>query len=344
MGSEVTTLSTAVLGAGSWGTAIASLLSKKGVPTVLWARDTRTAETIARDHRNPRYLSDQTLPQSLVSTDDLGGAVADAAAIILAVPSHGMREICTRLTMLPLRDDVLFLSLAKGIEAETSLRMSEVIGATIGEQHASRIAVLSGPNHAEEVIREIPSATVIASISEPTAIRLQDVFMAPYFRVYTNTDLVGVEVAGAVKNVIAIAAGISDGLGFGDNTKASLVTRGLAEMVRLGSALGANPMTFLGLAGIGDLVVTATSRHSRNRMVGERLGRGEKIADILKSMQMVAEGVRTAPAALALGSRIGVELPITDEVVAIIDGSKDPRESVLSLMDRPPSPEMRNDL
>ena len=326
----------AVIGSGSWGTAIADLLCGKGHDVVLWARRSEVAEVIAKDHRNPFYLSDRLIHPAVRATSDVEAALSGAEIIVMAVPSHAMRDTAGHLAdVLSQRSTTAaaLVSLAKGIEASTLMRMSEVLGECMPGS-AGRIAVLSGPNHAEEVIRGIPTATVVSSGNEQLAVELQDIFMTPLFRVYTNKDLVGVELGGASKNVIALAAGVSDGLGFGDNTKASLMTRGLAEMARLGAAMGAGARTFSGLSGLGDLIVTCVSAYSRNRLVGQRLGKDERLADIMADMRMVAEGVRTAPAILELAARHDVELPIATMVTELLAGRKEPDECVTDLMSR----------
>lgn len=324
------------MGSGSWGTAIADLLCGKGHDVVLWARRSQVSGSIARDHKNPFYLSDRSIHPAVKATSDFEAALAGADLIVLAVPSHAMRDTSLRLADALSRSAEAvpaLVSLAKGIEAATLMRMSEVLAQCLPAA-AGRLAVLSGPNHAEEVIRGIPTATVISSSDQRLAAELQDIFMTPLFRVYTNRDLVGVELGGACKNVIALAAGVSDGLGFGDNTKASLMTRGLAEMARLGTAMGASARTFSGLSGLGDLIVTCVSAYSRNRLVGQRLGKGERLADIMADMRMVAEGVRTAPAILELAARHGVELPIATMVTELLAGRKEPDECVTDLMSR----------
>lgn len=323
----------AVVGAGSWGTAISALLAKKDFPVTLWARDSELARVMQASHRNPRYLVDVLVPPNVLITDDLGEALVGAESVVFAVPSHAMRSIVQRARE-HLISEVLILSLAKGIEVDSLMRMSEVIESELPEEFRKRIGVLSGPNHAEEVSRQIPSATVISALDRKVALKLQEIFMTPYFRVYTNPDIVGVELGGATKNVIAIAAGISDGLGYGDNTKASLMTRGLAEMTRLGVAIGARPLTFSGLSGVGDLIVTCTSRHSRNRAVGEKIGKGMTLEEVSRDMRMVAEGVRTSLAIRCLAEKHGVEMPITKNVTEVLYEGKDPRNCVSDLMTR----------
>lgn len=324
----------AVIGAGSWGTANARLLALKGYRVGLWAREPEIVESIRTRGRNCYYLTDVELPRPAVEpTEDINEAVLDACVVVLAAPSHVVREVVASLRD-SLRPDQIVVNLAKGIEQGTTKRMSEVLREELPAAMQSRIAVLSGPNHAEEVSKAIPSATVVAALDPTVGRRLQEVFMAPYFRVYTNPDVVGVELGGATKNVVAIGAGVSDGLGFGDNTKASLMTRGLAEMTRLGVALGAKPLTFAGLSGMGDLIATCTSRHSRNRLVGEQLASGMSIEAIGETTKMVAEGVRTAPAVRALAEQNGVEMPITMQVTQVLNGEKNAREAVTSLMSR----------
>lgn len=324
----------AVIGAGSWGTANARLLALKGYSVGLWAREPEVVESIRSTGRNAYYLTDTDLPQPAVeATGEMEEAMRGAAAVVLAAPSHVLRQVVSDLRDY-LRPEQLVLSLAKGVEQGTLKRMTEVLAEELPPSLRGRLAVLSGPNHAEEVSREIPSATVIAALDEGVARQLQALYMTPYFRVYTNPDVVGVELGGATKNVIAIGAGVSDGLGFGDNTKASLITRGLAEMTRLGVRLGARPLTFAGLSGIGDLIATCTSRHSRNRDVGEKLARGMTAEEIAAATKMVAEGVRTAPAVRALAERLGIEVPITVQVTEVLGGKKDAREAVTSLMGR----------
>lgn len=322
----------AVIGSGSWGTAIANLMAEKNVETRLWARDRFIADTINSDHRNPRYLTDVRLHDGIRATDSPETALKSCNIVVMAVPSH-----VTRKTLINIKPFVAgqpyFVSVTKGFEGESLMRMSQVIAEELPERNAN-VAVLSGPNHAEEVGEHIPSATVISSLSNETAVLLQETFMTSYFRVYTNPDIIGVELGGAIKNVIAIAAGISDGLGYGDNTKASLMTRGLAEMTRLGMAAGARQETFSGLSGVGDLIATCTSRHSRNRAVGETIARGAGLSELNKDMRMVAEGIRSSEGVCRLAKKLGVEMPISNAVREIIYQSKDPRRCVQELMTR----------
>lgn len=323
----------AVIGAGSWGTAIAALLARKGHAVALWARNKKLAEQIQALRYNPRYLEGVFLPKRVWATSDLKKAISNCDVVVLAVPSFAMRSTVKK-TIPYLQSHMLIVSLAKGLEEKTLMRMSEVLESELPPSFRQNIGVLSGPNHAEEISRDIPSATVIAASSSKVAKKLQNLFITPTFRVYTNPDVVGVELAGAVKNIIAIAAGVSDGLGYGDNTKASLITRGLAEMTRLGKALGAQPLTFAGLSGMGDLIVTCSSHYSRNRGVGERVGKGAKLKEILKETSMVAEGVRTSQAVAKLAKKHKVEMPIAESVVAVLYYDKEPRYCVKELMRR----------
>ncbi|HET6498715.1 MAG TPA: NAD(P)H-dependent glycerol-3-phosphate dehydrogenase [Coriobacteriia bacterium] len=327
----------AVIGAGSWGTAIACVLGSKGVRTAVWARSQDVVDGIASEGRNPRYLSDVALPPSVWATTDLEGAVAGADVMIVATPSVAVRQTASALAEL-WDGSTPVVSLAKGLERGTLLRMTEVLAEVLGG--SSRLAALSGPNHAEEVSLGIPSATVIAAYEEQVGLELRALFSTPSFRAYTNPDVVGVELAGASKNVIAVAAGISDGLGFGDNSKASLMTRGLAEMTRLGRSRGANPMTYMGLAGMGDLIATCTSRHSRNRALGECIARGGSVPQYEAESRMVAEGAFACVTVDELGRAAGLELPITHLVRDIVQGRRSVAEAVGALMGRDATDEL----
>ena len=328
----------AVVGAGSWGTALAAVTADKGVDTILWARREELAQAIASRHENPDYLSGIELPPSLQATHDLEKATSTASVVVMAVPSHAFRVIFHDVVPL-LGPDVPVVSLTKGIEQDSLKRMSEVMGeeADLGP---SRVAALSGPNLAREVVARQPSATVVACAEKGVARKLQDAFMAHYFRVYTNPDVVGVELGGSMKNVIALAAGMAAGMGFGDNAKASLITRGLAEIARLGVAMGGNPLTFAGLAGMGDLVATCYSPLSRNRTVGEQLGRGRRLDEITGEMKMVAEGVKSSKPLCAMAERHSVEVPIAQHVVRVLYEGVSPEDMVLSLMLRFAKPEL----
>lgn len=328
----------AVLSDGGWGTALALTLLKNGHRVRLWGPFPDYVEELRRRRENSRFLPGVPLPPELALETGLAAATADAELIVLAAPAQYARSLLEKLRQTALPPDPLFVNVAKGIEVGTLLRMSELTEAVLGPR---RYAVLSGPSHAEEVARQVPTAVVTASTDDAAARAVQAAFMNPRFRVYTSSDVIGVELGGALKNVLALAAGVCDGMGFGDNTKAALMTRGIAEMARLGAALGGRPETFSGLSGIGDLIVTCTSRHSRNRHVGEELGRGRPLEDILREMGgQVAEGVTTARSAFQLARRAGVETPIIDQVYAALYDGRDPRQAVRELMTREGKPEM----
>ena len=319
----------AVLGAGSWGTAVAAICAASS-DTVLWARRGELAEQICSQHRNVAYLPEVELPATLRATASLGDAVGDAGLVVMAVPSHGFRAILSQAAPSVGRG-VAVISLAKGLEEGSLARMTEVVVDVLPDHPAG---VLTGPNLAHEVVAGQPTASVVAIDDDELGRRVQELLSTGTFRVYTNRDVVGCEIAGALKNVIAIAAGMADGMGFGDNSKAALITRGLAELARLGVAMGGNPLTFSGLAGMGDLVATCTSRQSRNRHVGHELGAGRALPEIVADMNMVAEGVKTAPSVLELGRRHDVELPIVEQVVEVLSGRKPAREIIPALMRR----------
>ena len=329
----------AVVGAGSWGTAFASVLVRNHMPTLLWSRRADLARDINTKHRNETYLPGSDLPAALRATADLEEAVGRASVIIIAIPSHGFRDKMKEMGPL-ISPDASVIHLTKGIEPDSLLRMSEVI-CEAGGIEPDRAGVVSGPNLAKEVARGLPGATVVACTDEARAQRLQRLFHCASFRVYTNTDVCGVEIGGTTKNVIAIAAGIADGMGYGDNSKSALITRGLIEITRLGVQMGAQPMTFMGLAGIGDLVATCMSRQSRNRHVGEQLGLGRKLDEIIAEMNMVAEGVKSCSAVLGLAERAGVEMPIVSRVGKILFENADPRAMVSDLLSRAPEPEFK---
>ena len=327
----------AVMGAGSWGTAYAMMCVDAGEDVVLWARRSDVAKQVNTDHRNIDYLGDVELPSGLRSTADPEEALGDAEVVVLAVPSHALRSSLTQWKDLVPRKGI-FVSLIKGIELETHKRASQVIRSTL-DVAFSHTVVVSGPNLAKECASRMPGATVAAGPETEVVQRVQAMSHTPYFRVYTNPDVVGVELGGAVKNGIALAAGMADGMGFGDNTKAMLVTRGLAEMTRLGVAHGGNPMTFSGLAGMGDLVATCMSKKSRNRHVGEELGKGRSLDEIIAEMNMVAEGVKSSKALAAIALQRGVEMPIVEHVVKVVHEGMDPTDMVRALMGRDPKPE-----
>lgn len=320
-----------VLGAGSWGTTLAVLLAEKGVDICLWDHAAQHIESLKVDRENRRYLPGIMFPERMSFTSCLEEAVRDVELIILAIPSHAVREVTRSLAEVR-RKDVSILSGVKGIESETQRTPSQIVSEHLSSRVKDKIAVLSGPSHAEEVSRKIPTAVVVATLNQAYGEFLQDLLATPTFRVYTNSDLRGVELAGALKNIIALASGVSDGLGFGDNTKAAIITRGLVEIIRLGVPLGAREETFFGLAGIGDLVGTCTSQHSRNRQLGEMLGQGLSLSQALKRMIQVAEGVKTTQAAYRLAREFNLELPITEQVHDILFGEKKPMEAVTELM------------
>ncbi|HVL90518.1 MAG TPA: NAD(P)H-dependent glycerol-3-phosphate dehydrogenase [Actinomycetota bacterium] len=329
----------AVVGAGSWGTAFATVLARNHLPTLLWARRAELARDINRSHRNEPYLPGIDLPTTLRATGDLEEAVGRASTIVIAVPSHAFRDKLKEMGPL-IPADASVVHLTKGVEPETLLRMSEVI-VEAGRVEPGRVGVVSGPNLAKEVARDLPGASVVACAEPERARRLQRMFHCRTFRVYTNDDVCGVEIGGTTKNVIAIAAGIADGMGYGDNSKSALVTRGLFEITRLGVRLGAQPMTFMGLAGIGDLVATCMSRQSRNRHVGEQLGLGRSLDEIVAEMNMVAEGVKSCRAIMGLAERAGVDMPIVSRVARILFEGADPRAMVDDLIERAPEPEFQ---
>ena len=325
----------AVIGAGSWGTTVA-VIASANVDVVLWARRPDLTRRINRARANPDYLPDYILPRSLVATSDLEEALAGADLVAVGVPSHGYRAVLARAREL-IPPSTPVVSLTKGIEVDTGLRMSEVTLQVLEGHDRGAVGVLSGPNLAVEIMEGQPAATVIAMGDPRAARRIQPVFTTPRFRVYTNPDVTGVEVAGAVKNVIAIAAGASTGLCFGMNTTASLVTRGLAEMTRLGIALGGEALTFGGLAGVGDLMATCGSSRSRNNRVGYQLGQGRSIEQIVSEMNMVAEGVKTTRAVLTLAAQHGVEMPIAEAVGGMLYEGQTVQQAMASLMGREPT-------
>ncbi len=323
----------AVIGAGSWGTALSIALGQAGWRVKLWARRAEIAEAVARERRNPEYLSGFELPDSVKATADLEEAALGAEMVVLAVPSQGIRAVCEALAPHVTADQGV-VSAAKGLEHKTGRRLSEVIEECLGADRMGEVAVLSGPNLALEVAGGTATASVAACARAEFATRVQAAVSTPRFRVYTNADVVGVELGGALKNIVAIGAGVSDGLGFGDNTKAALMTRGLAEITRLGVALGARSETFRGLSGMGDLVATCAGRKSRNHRVGYELGKGRKLPDILAGMIQIAEGVETTRAALQVAAPLGVEMPIAGAVHRILFEEVSPLEAVGSLMER----------
>ncbi|HET9949186.1 MAG TPA: NAD(P)H-dependent glycerol-3-phosphate dehydrogenase [Longimicrobiales bacterium] len=326
-----------VIGAGAWGTALAALLARNGHHVALWCYEPAVAEAIARRGCNP-YLDGVALPPGLRAETDLARAIDGAALVVSATPAQFVRGVLERAAP-ALAPEALVVSASKGIELGTLLRMDEVLAEVLPPALMARFCALSGPSFAQEVAAGTPTAVVIASRDAGAAERARSFFQTPVFRVYTNDDVVGVELGGAVKNVVALAAGATAGLGYGHNTMAALITRGLAEMTRLGVAMGARRETFSGLAGLGDLVLTCTGALSRNRTVGFRLGRGEALTDILADMSAVAEGVETAKAVCELARRHGVEMPITEQMHAILYEGRAPADAVRALMSRDPKPE-----
>jgi glycerol-3-phosphate dehydrogenase (NAD(P)+) len=323
------TIRVAVIGAGSWGTTVATLACQNA-PTVLWARRPELAEEIDRDHVNRTYLPDHPLPEAVRATSDLEEAVRDADVVVMAVPSHGFRATLEDVGA-HLRAWVPIVSLTKGLEQGTRLRMSEVVRDVLP---GHPVGMLTGPNLAKEIMAGHAAASVVGMPEEAIADELQRIFATDLFRVYTNPDLVGCEVGGALKNVMAIASGMADGLGTGDNTRAAVITRGLAELTRLGVAMGGNPLTFAGLAGMGDLVATCISPQSRNRYVGEQLGKGRTIEEVTADMHMVAEGVKTCTVALELGRHHGVDMPIAEQVVAVCHDGRTAEDAYRGLLRR----------
>jgi glycerol-3-phosphate dehydrogenase (NAD(P)+) len=325
-----------VIGAGGWGTALALLLAENRAQVRLWAHNPSIAEELVSSRTNEMYLPGVRLAPNVYATGKLSDTL-DAELALIVTPSKAIREVAVQIAQLNPDSRMVFVSCTKGIEHDTGKLMSQVLEECLPH---NRVAVLSGPNHAVEVARRIPAAGVVGSAHRELLHPLQKTFSLPTFRTYTSDDVTGIQLGGALKNVFAIAAGVSDGFNMGDNAKAGLVTRALAEMMRLGVAMGGRRETFFGLSGIGDLMVTCFSRHSRNRKVGERLGQGESPAQIQSSMQMVAEGIPTALSAWQCASKLGVEAPITSEVYAVLYQGKPPHEAMWELLGRPPRAEM----
>ena len=322
-----------VIGAGSWGTTLANVLAKKGHDVTLWVYEADLAKRLQETGVNDLYLEGITLSSKLAYTNDLSEAAENSQLMLLVSPSQVMRHVLKDLKAY-IPEDCLLVSAAKGIENGTLLTMSEVLQEVLGEQVAKRSAFLSGPSFAREVAVEQPTAVAVAAEDPEVAHRVQEIFSTDYFRVYTNQDVVGVEIGGAMKNVIALAAGVGDGLGFNHNARAALITRGLVEISRLGEAKGAQEATFSGLAGMGDLVLTCTGDLSRNRSVGIELGKGRKLDEILNQMRMVAEGVKTTLSAYQLATKLGVAMPITEQMYQVLYEEKDPKQAAADLMTR----------
>ena len=323
----------AIIGAGNWGTALAATLAKTGHAVALWAYEPEVVESIRTQHENALFMPGVKLPESIAATSDLAEALEQAEVVWTAMPSHVCYPLYERM-LNHLRPEMLFVSATKGLDADRLMRMSEIIQSVVGRRFAPRLCALSGPSFAREVVRGDPTAVVVASQDRAVAQLVQKEFSSPRLRIYTSTDVVGVEIGGAVKNIIAIAAGVIAGLGLGHNPTAALITRGLAEISRLACAWGARRETLAGLAGMGDLVLTCTGDLSRNRAVGVELGKGRKLPEIIGAMRMVAEGVKTTYATVDLAKRYGVEMPITTQVHRILEGQVAPREAIRELMER----------
>lgn len=330
-----------VLGAGSWGSALSIVLAENGHDCLLWSHREDQAHEINEHHSNEKYLPGTVLPDAIKATSSLKEAANHGNVMVMAVPTKGIREVCRNLKEL-IQEPILFVHVSKGIEPDSLKRISEVMREELPAHLIKEIVVLSGPSHAEEVVLQHPTTVTAACEDIQYAEKVQDLFMHGYFRVYTNSDVIGVEMGGALKNIIALAAGITDGLGYGDNAKAALITRGLAEIARLGTKMGANPLTFSGLTGIGDLIVTCTSVHSRNWRAGNLLGKGMKLDEVLEQMGMVVEGVRTTKAAYQLSKSHDVPMPITSALYAVLFEQVDPKTAVDQLMDRVKKHEMED--
>lgn len=321
-----------IVGAGSWGTALGMVLARKGYDVTMWEHNKEIAETLIKDRENKRLLPGIKFPEKLNVTSELNNLLKDVKYVVFSVPAQVLRVVIERVSP-QITEDMILINTAKGIEVSSGELLSEVMKDEIKGKYHKNIVILSGPTHAEEVAQQLPT-TIVAAGELERAKKVQELFNDETFRVYVSQDILGVELGGAVKNCLAIGAGIADGLGYGDNAKAALITRGIAEMIRFGKAYGANEKTFSGLTGIGDLVVTCASKHSRNRYVGERLGKGEKIQDILDSMIMVAEGVPTVKAVYNKKEKLNICMPIVDAIYAIIYKNADTKDMVKSLMTR----------
>jgi glycerol-3-phosphate dehydrogenase (NAD(P)+) len=324
----------AIIGAGSWGTALAVIAARAGHEPVLWSRDEEVVRSINHEHVNPRYLSSISIPASVGAANELETVLIDAELVVLAAPSHAARDLITGMKS-GLSHSTIIVNVAKGIEFTTGKRVSEVVADVLGEEFLDRFVCLSGPSFAKEVVENHPTAIVAASRSESAAQTVQAALSFDNLRIYTNSDVVGTELGGSVKNVMAIAAGMTAGLGYGSNSVAALITRGLAEITRLALKQGAQLETLMGLAGLGDLVLTCTGTLSRNRFVGEELGKGRTIAEITRDMNEVAEGIKTSRAVKHLAESVGIEMPITNEVDAVLYEGKSARDAVAELMSRP---------
>ena len=320
----------AFLGGGSFGTALGILLANKGYKVSIYDRDKSVVDDINYNRKNDKYIKGLKIPKNVTAYNDLDETLENVKYVVLAVPSHVIRTVSKSLKG-KIGKDVIVISIAKGIEEGSNLRLSEVIEEELPN---NKVVILSGPSHAEEVAFDIPTTVVVSSKDEKASGEVQDLFITKEFRVYTNDDLVGVEIGGAVKNIIALAAGVCDGIGYGDNSKAALMTRGMAEIVRIGMKLGGKPETFLGLTGMGDLIVTCTSLHSRNRRAGFLIGKGESVDEAIKDVGMVVEGIKACKAFYELKEKLAIEMPITDVLYKVLFKSKDPKDAVVELMER----------
>lgn len=329
-----------IVGAGSFGTALATVLDTAGNNVQIWAREEEVVDSINNNHKNPAYLTDLILPESIKAYSDLEQCLRSQDIILFATPSHTLREIAAKIK--PCLDGhEILVTVSKGIENDTFKTMSQILIEVMeGVTYEDNIGVLYGPSHAEEVATLKPTTVVAAAYSTRTARAIQEAFLTPMFRVYINNDVIGVEIGGSVKNIMAIAAGVIDGADLGDNVKAALITRGLHEMKRMGTVLGAHPDTFSGLTGMGDLIVTCTSQHSRNRYVGQQIGQGMKLDDIIKSMNMVAEGIKTTKSVYDWAIKTGVDMPITKAVYRVLFENEDPKDALNTLMTRDPKDEI----
>lgn len=330
-----------VIGAGSWGTALAIVLADNGHQVRLWGNKEGQIQEINEQHTNKQYLPNIRLPETIRGYFSLDEALDNVDTIIIAVPTKAIREVIRNISAIQ-KTALTIVHVSKGIEPDTLMRISEMIEEEMPKELLQDLIVLSGPSHAEEVSLRHPTTVAVSSKNMEAAERIQDLFMNQHFRVYTNPDLIGIEIGGALKNIIALAAGVSDGIGYGDNAKAALMTRGIAEISRLGTKMGANPLTFAGLAGIGDLIVTCTSIHSRNWRAGNLLGKGHNLDEVLQSMGMVVEGVRTTKAAHQLAEKYDVKMPITDALYRVLFHHVDGKEAVDQLMSRGKTHEMED--
>ena len=329
-----------VLGGGSWGTALALSLAKSGVDVDIWMRDKEQSDSMNYARENIKYLPGVVIPNNITAKDDIESALEGKTVIVAAIPTQSVRKCLTSMAK-HIKKDQIIINVSKGIEVGSLCRISQIVKEILPD---NEYAVLSGPSHAEELARDVPTTVVVASDKKDIAQRVQDLFMTPKLRVYTNPDVIGVEIGGALKNIIALGAGISDGLGYGDNTKAALMSRGIVEVARLGKELGGIKETFNGLSGIGDLIVTCTSMHSRNRRAGILIGEGKKLEEVIESIGMVVEGVNTTKAAYRLAEKHGIDMPITEELYNVLYNGSDVKNAVVNLMMRNKTHELEDAL